>query len=78
MPAQVLGNFLFRRYLLSVSWYAIFTCTVGFAALASSLQLLLMFRNAEGLTLSEQLHMPAVAFARGWVDPYAVGPPCCT
>lgn len=63
---SVLGNWLFRRYLLSVSWYAVFTTTVLGAALASSLQLLLMFRDdVTGQTLSERLHMPDIAFALG-------------
>jgi len=63
---SVLGNLVFRRYMLTMNWHAMFTTTVLIAWAAASLQLFLMFRSAAtGQTLSERLHLPDAAFALG-------------
>ena len=67
---SVLGNFLFRHYLLSMNWHKLFATTVLIASAAGTLQLFLMFRlTSSGQTLSERLHLPAeaskIAFALG-------------
>jgi len=63
---SVFGNFLFRRYMLTMNWHAMFAATVLLAWVGSSLQLVLMFRDAaDGRTLSERLHLPDAAFALG-------------
>ena len=63
---SVLGNYLFRRYMLTMNWHAMFSSTVLIAWAASSLQLVLMFREpSTGRTLSERGHLPDAAFALG-------------
>ena len=63
---SVLGNWLFRRFLLQAQWHCMFATTVVCACASSALQLLLMFRDpANGVTLAERWHMPNVVFALG-------------
>ena len=54
----MLGNWLYRRYLLSVSWHLVFTVTVVAAAAASALQLLLMFRDEQAPSPSVSAELP--------------------
>ncbi|KAL1519709.1 hypothetical protein AB1Y20_023219 [Prymnesium parvum] len=62
---SVLGNFLYLKWFRSASWHAMFAGTVIVAAASSALQLLLMFRDANGQTVCSRLHMPPVLFALG-------------
>ena len=64
---SVLGNYLFRRFLLAAPWHGLFATTVCLAAGASALQMLLMFRSNKhgGATPNEMAHIPDVAFALG-------------
>ena len=64
---SVIGNYLFRRYLLTAPWHGLFAVTVCLASSASALQLMLMFRSDEngGKSISEMAHVPDVAFALG-------------
>ena len=63
---SVLGNWLFRRFLLQAQWHCMFATTVVCACASSALQLLLMFRDpTDGVTLAERWHMPNVVFALG-------------
>merc|ERR1712176_1105659 len=62
---SVLGNFLFKVWLIRAQWHCMFASTVIIASAFSALQLLLMFRDKRGITLNEQAHMPNLLFALG-------------
>jgi len=62
---SVLGNWLFRVWLIRAQWHCMFASTVILASMFSALQLILMFRNSAGLTLNEQAHLPNLLFALG-------------
>merc|ERR1712079_857749 len=62
---SVIGNFLFKIWLIRAQWHCMFASVVVIASAASALQLFLMFRGAGGQTLNEQWHMPNLVFALG-------------
>eukprot|EP00451_Oxyrrhis_marina_P015045 CAMPEP_0204328978 /NCGR_PEP_ID=MMETSP0469-20131031/13811_1 /ASSEMBLY_ACC=CAM_ASM_000384 /TAXON_ID=2969 /ORGANISM="Oxyrrhis marina" /LENGTH=503 /DNA_ID=CAMNT_0051311497 /DNA_START=102 /DNA_END=1613 /DNA_ORIENTATION=- len=62
---SVLGNFIFKAWLINAGWHIMFASTVVIACAFSAGQLFLMIRNDAGQTLTEQWHLPNFAFALG-------------
>lgn len=63
---SVIGSVVFKTCFIDTNWHKLFAGVVTIAAVSSSLQIVLCFRDDEtGKTANEQVHIPDSVFALG-------------